>query len=1775
MLALVMMITLVPAIPLSAVASDTSVSDGDDLICEEDIVEEEGEDAGKCPEDAEDIEDSEDADDVENTDDSDIVDDEIDENVNYNITPPEPELIHGIPTTNWGEIYFSTEYKSEITQNNQRDRYVTVLPHPGRLEVTITIIQHPHDGTPMPGELRPNGADLVLRCHETDDVITRVPINHIIPLLTFPFEFSTVGLTPETNITIPYEDESRGYLEAGTYYIEVEQRSSNVGADTGNYRITIDCFVDEEEPNNNISQAQQLGIGVTVLADFADGTEDFYRYELKEPGRLSVNIFRGDISKNNPNVPLTPLPQSGAMSVQWWSETEQIAAGATTTASFTIDNPFPTGNVAVLGTGNGNFSFPNPHVSNNPHGMYTNYIDLEAGTHYIRVARQGANTGSYSLRTSFVPANPDKCEHPGCQECGTCGVCLDVVGGHDDEECQRLWFLRNECSAPWKLTFIERDVTPGVPASGKRMETETVNGFLTVQKPSNFYEFTLTQPSIVTLNINRNGVLALPDTNNFRIRWYGEECADFDCEVVTCIDFSHRIISTSGTSAYGNPNPPVFVGLESGTYLFEITGHNNIRGSYDLSLIYQAANRTQEGVISTHATAREINPGDTVRGLVSLRNNAVWTHTKGAGAAQREVEGGTYRDIYKVDLDVPGRLTVGVTRESNREMPNSAVNIRWQTANEDKTGYVDFRLHSNSLPHNGFVDLEKGVYYIMVERRPNHVDPEDENFNNNMNNTGIYTLSVDFLPAGNNEIEPNNSRDEAQLLAFGQDVRGFLSHTDSTDWYEFIVTTPGVVLMNINNHAIDGTPNGTGAVIGGGAHVRWRDSTGKIISGTGTNTGADGIVYTNNAYTPHVGLEPGTYFVEIASRGSTTLSNAFAIGGVISNNINRNNTGTYNLKLDFTPANRTPEADMVSLPSGLNFYFPTKTNARNMTTGQTVRGMISIQEGVDIYRVVVDAPGILSIDINNGMPGGLRSATGRTSLGAEFRIHCYEPNNTPSLRFCSHPAHTLHEVNYSTLPIANPPQHGGLTFTNNESHRSMAVEAGIYYFAVQRFDSRVENDRNNEYINNGNTGIYTITVNVTPVNNHDNEPNNTREDADELMLGVSFTGMISLTDNVDFYRVHLQESGRLTITINSESIPLYGTRIGGGLPSGGAGIKLWEDNIRLSPVDPNANLFLQHPNPSQTHQHLFNVDFGTSIAFPTTSSFDLEKSINTNEGIYYIQISRAYVRTDTSTIGSVSGRCARYNSLETGLYNIKVDFTSAENDGEKEPNNTIEEAQGLSNGQTITGFLSLQDNIDVFKYTLEEPGDLTVGLTNGTPGVQVGTSGNFRTRILNSDGQLITARTSTGANMPANQINFTGFLSSPRTYYNLPDGDYYIEISRTNLNATGSYRLSVSCNTKPKGNVTKVTINTPKACCITGIVPLSALVEGTNLADRSVNWRIMNPDKHVHTVIGTLGGVLSLSVHEDESLDSLTIKATSVFDTSKFHEITLTLLKEPSFMITVLEGANGRVTGGGRHAEGCEFRLFPRGDRGYIFEGYYTEACGTSCPPKCEAHVISREIDYKFTASEDLTIRVFFEEFICGCDEPDCVFCMCDCGTCAVCDPCIPPHDFGVSPECNVTECTKKEHCKVVFRCREEGCEHCEVDYCDDYCLKPTCDDCIFAHRAACTFAACATRPAGSTPSTALRGEETFLAGECRFGGMGDVSHVGSVTGAGALLAFRASMNDAAVVGNIDYLAAYVNGQSPPTANAGRPTGAQALLIFRRSMNDAAVVFVNPPKPTP
>lgn len=60
----------------------------------------------------------------------------------------------------------------------------------------------------------------------------------------------------------------------------------------------------------------------------------------------------------------------------------------------------------------------------------------------------------------------------------------------------------------------------------------------------------------------------------------------------------------------------------------------------------------------------------------------------------------------------------------------------------------------------------------------------------------------------------------------------------------------------------------------------------------------------------------------------------------------------------------------------------------------------------------------------------------------------------------------------------------------------------------------------------------------------------------------------------------------------------------------------------------------------------------------------------------------------------------------TGKYILKTSFTPA-NNNEKESNNGTIEAQALPFSQTVTGFLSWNDTIDYYKFTLPKSGKVT------------------------------------------------------------------------------------------------------------------------------------------------------------------------------------------------------------------------------------------------------------------------------------------------------------------------------------------------------------------------------------------------------------------------------------------------------------------------------------
>jgi hypothetical protein len=144
------------------------------------------------------------------------------------------------------------------------------------------------------------------------------------------------------------------------------------------------------------------------------------------------------------------------------------------------------------------------------------------------------------------------------------------------------------------------------------------------------------------------------------------------------------------------------------------------------------------------------------------------------------------------------------------------------------------------------MDLEAGTYFIEIIRLDNSY-------------TGTYTLRGNFIPAGNNEIEPNNTRATAHLLTSGQTVKGFISLQDERDMYRYDLAQPGRLTVNITGDTLQY------------ANVQWLD-----IDGTQVRRAADS--WLSSPYNVSMDLEAGTYFIEIIRNGN-------------------NYTGTYNLTI--------------------------------------------------------------------------------------------------------------------------------------------------------------------------------------------------------------------------------------------------------------------------------------------------------------------------------------------------------------------------------------------------------------------------------------------------------------------------------------------------------------------------------------------------------------------------------------------------------------------------------------------------------------------------------------------------------------------------------------------------------------------------------------------------------------------------------------------------------------------------------------------------------------
>ena len=260
------------------------------------------------------------------------------------------------------------------------------------------------------------------------------------------------------------------------------------------------------------------------------------------------------------------------------------------------------------------------------------------------------------------------------------------------------------------------------------------------------------------------------------------------------------------------------------------------------------------------------------------------------------------------------------------------------------------------------------------------------------------------------------------------------------------------------------------------------------------------------------------------------------------------------------------------------------------------------------------------------------------------------------------------------------------------------------------------------------TGQFFITANFLAANNNEREPNNTAAQAHPIVFGQQVRGFISYQDVVDMYRIVVPQAGRITINLTrpTEGGLITGTAINS-LPR----VRLLDSNL----VDVPGGF----PN---------SIGSSQSTNLPHTSSFDLEA------GTYYFEFRGA----------------PREN--RTGVYFLTVNFNAAGNN-EREPNNSLAQAQPLTIGQAVTGFLSRQDAVDIYRFVVTQATTLTTSITGPT-----GFAVRPNVRWLNSDG--IQIESNNNISLPFTRaIDFT-------------PGTYYLEVIRRGDDNTGVYNLVVS-----------------------------------------------------------------------------------------------------------------------------------------------------------------------------------------------------------------------------------------------------------------------------------------------------------------------------------------------------------------------------------------------
>ena len=279
-------------------------------------------------------------------------------------------------------------------------------------------------------------------------------------------------------------------------------------------------------------------------------------------------------------------------------------------------------------------------------------------------------------------------------------------------------------------------------------------------------------------------------------------------------------------------------------------------------------------------------------------------------------------------------------------------------------------------------------------------------------------------------------------------------------------------------------------------------------------------------------------------------------------------------------------------------------------------------------------------------------------------------------------------------------------------------------------------------VSNDNTGgalgKYFIKTIFKAAATDDVEPNNGTAEAQKLTFGKKTRGYLSTQDTVDVYGVQLTKAGTLTVDLSS-----------------------YVDGYTMIQLIDEYNTQV----------------YGTYIEGTSKNPVKFFRNVNLEPGQYYL---RVYDESSND---------------DTGVYEVKATFVSAMNT-EVEPNNGTVEAKAFPFYKTQTGFLSWNDQIDVYKISIPKTSKVGIDMTSYVEDYATVTLFDANNNKLM--GQYVYG----SAKMPG---RYKEFITLTRGTYYLSVRDDY------GTDDTGKYKLKVtSTHLLPALSVNKVTARSTK-----------------------------------------------------------------------------------------------------------------------------------------------------------------------------------------------------------------------------------------------------------------------------------------------------------------------------------------------------------------------------